>query len=642
MGKRKAIFLMGFDILAISVSYILALLIRFEGDTPEPFLNIGIFNFLIFITIKLTTYYILKLYSNIWEYASIGELLEIVAATLIANLFLVVYLILSNSIISGSITAIVCFLDILFIGGIRFLLRSIRILQYQLTKAKDFKRVLIFGAGAAGAMTLKELRSHRNLHSNPVGFIDDDPKKRGRNINGVPILGSKKDIYDICEKKDIDEIVIAVPSAKGSEIRKIIQECKKTSCKIKILPGVYELLDGKVSVSKIRDVQIEDLLGREEIHLDLEELSNFIKGKKVMVTGGGGSIGSELCRQIAIYKPEKLMVLDIYENNAYDLQNELLSKYKDLNLHVFIASVRDKDRIDEILRQERPEIIFHAAAHKHVPLMEFNPKAAIKNNVFGTLNMVKMASKYQVEKFVMISTDKAVNPTNIMGATKRIGEMIIQAFNEISSTDYVAVRFGNVLGSNGSVIPLFKKQIKEGGPLTVTDREIVRYFMTIPEACQLVMQAGSIASGGEVFVLDMGEPVKILDLARDLIRLSGFEPDVDIQVEFVGLRPGEKLYEEILLDKEKMTATCNEKIYVEKAMKFEYDDIVGYIDLLKNSLESDSKSHIRDVLKTIVPNYQPYVPEDMIEEEMLKEKPIVEEEKIKRKYKNIARERYIS
>lgn len=621
---------MGLDIIALNLSYLLALLIRFEGRVPNLLLKISFSNLIIITVIKIGIYYLSKLYSSIWEYASVSELVEICLATLLANLVSAIYITLSGITFSYSIMAIVSFLDILFIGGIRFLLRGTRLLQYRFTKRKGFKKVLIVGAGAAGAMTLKEFKRHRTLCSDPVGFIDDDPKKVGKGINGLPILGNHKDIYKICQKKNIDEIIIAIPSAKGSEIKKIINECKKTSCKTKILPGFYELIDGKVSVSKIRNVEIEDLLGRKEIHLDLKQLSKFIEGKIIMVTGGGGSIGSELCRQIATYNPKTLIVLDIYENNAYDLQNELLKKYQDLNFKLLIASVRDKTRIDEILEEERPEIIFHAAAHKHVPLMEFNPKAAIKNNVFGTLNMVKAANKYRVDKFVMISTDKAVNPTNVMGATKRICEMIIQSFNKISDTDYVAVRFGNVLGSNGSVIPLFQRQIKEGGPVTVTDEKIVRFFMTIPEACQLVLEAGSMAKGGEIFILDMGQAVKILDLAKDLIRLSGFEPDVDIKIEITGLRPGEKLYEEILLDKEKMDETCHKKIYVEKAINFEYDDIVVYLEMLKASLQSNSKEDIRKVIKNILPNYCPYVP-----------KTPVEEAKIKKEYKDIAFENNI-
>lgn len=608
MKKRKVLFLVLLDIIAINYSYILALFFRFETNIPEKFLDISIRHILIITAIKIAIFYIFKLYSSIWEYASIDELMEIVVSVILANIFVSVYVILSNMNYSRSLFFIIPIIDLFFIGGIRFLFRTFKRFRGGMKKNGDYKRVIIVGAGAAGAMTLKELRNHQDLYSKPVAFIDDDPKKKGRSINGVPVLGDRNDIYDICEKYAIDEIIIAIPSAKGKDIKEILHHCKKTKCKTKILPGMYELLDGKVNVSKIRDVQIEDLLGREEIDLNLKELSNFISGKRIMITGGGGSIGSELCRQIARYNPETLMILDIYENSVYDIQNELLRKHKDLNLKIFISSIRDINRIDEIMKEERPEIIFHAAAHKHVPLMEFNPKAAIKNNVFGTLNMVQASCKNNVKKFVMVSTDKAVNPTNVMGATKRICEMIIQTFNGISNTDFVAVRFGNVLGSNGSVIPLFKKQIAEGGPVTVTDERVVRFFMTIPEACQLVLLACSMATGGEIFVLDMGEPVRIMDLARDLIQLSGFEPEKDIPIIITGLRPGEKLYEEILLDKENMIKTRHEKIYIEEPMEFEYDKLKESMELLNKALTSNSRKEIREILKIIVPSYNPYIP----------------------------------
>lgn len=397
---------------------------------------------------------------------------------------------------------------------------------------------MIIGAGDAAALVIREFRNHVQLRSEPVAIIDDNKNKHGKIINGVKVVGGREDILEAAEKYNVDEIVIAIPSASRKDISDIIEICKQTRCKLKILPGYYELIDGKVSIKKIRDVDISDVLGREEIKTDLGQISSYIANKSVMVTGGGGSIGSELCRQIAAYGPKELIIFDIYENSAYDIQNELKRTYSNLNLKVLIGSIRDKDRLEEILKEEKPDVIFHAAAHKHVPLMEDSPKEAIKNNIFGTLNLAQLSDKYGVEKFVMISTDKAVNPTNIMGATKRVCEMIIQSLNANSSTEYVAVRFGNVLGSNGSVIPLFKKQIEEGGPVTVTHEDIIRYFMTIPEAVQLVIQAGAMANGGEIFILDMGEPVKIMDLAKDLIRLSGFEPDVDIPIKVTGLRPG--------------------------------------------------------------------------------------------------------
>lgn len=596
------------DILAINFAYAMALFIRFDGS-PEiiTYFKTASQYMIIITIIKLASFQYFKLYKSLWEYASVDEMIEIVIATLVGNAISILYLLLMSAEFPRSIYMMVPVLDMVLIGGSRFFYRVVRRIRYGIIGIGDSKRVLIVGAGAAGVMVLKEFRNHETIKSRPVVFIDDDPEKQGKNINRIPVVGNRHDIVKVCEKYYIDEIIIAMPSAKAEDRKEILNECRKTQCRTRILPGVYELLDGKIDASKIRDVEIEDLLGRDEVKLDLDKLSEFIKDKRVMVTGGGGSIGSELCRQIAKFYPRELIIIDIYENNSYDIQNELLNRYKDLNLTVIIDSVRDKPRIDEIFRNKKPEIIFHAAAHKHVPLMESNPKAAIKNNVFGTLNIVRAADKHRVKKFVLISTDKAVNPTNVMGATKRICEIIIQTYNSTSRTDYVAVRFGNVLGSNGSVVPLFKKQIAEGGPVTVTDKRIIRYFMTIPEACQLVLQAGSIASGGEIFVLDMGEPVKIIDLARDLIRLSGFEINVDIPIQVTGLRPGEKLYEEILLNKDEVTKTRYEKIYVEEPINHSYDKLMLYISMLEKSLEEDEIMRIKNTLAYIVPTYKPYM-----------------------------------
>ena len=618
MKGRRILSLLLIDIIVINLAYSLALFIKLDGN-PIILQHFHTYtkHMLIITILKVMALYYFKLYKGLWEYASIDEMIEIVGAVLIGNFLSIIYLIIVNADLPRSIYIMVPILDMALMGSSRFFYRIIKRVRYSITRPGDSKRILIIGAGAAGVMILRELRNHENLYSKTIAFIDDDHEKIGKHINRIPVVGSRNDIQKVSEKYKIDEIIIAMPSAKPKEIKAIITECKKTKCKTRILPGMYELIDGQVNVTKIRDVQIEDLLGREEVQLDLDELSNFITGKRVLVTGGGGSIGSELCRQIAKFNPEKLMILEIYENNAYDIQNELLKKYKNLNLRVFIASVRDETRINEIMEAERPQIIFHAAAHKHVPLMEDNPKAAIKNNVFGTLNVVKSADKYNVEKFVMISTDKAVNPTNVMGASKRVCEMIIQTYNSISKTEYVAVRFGNVLGSNGSVIPLFKRQIAEGGPITVTDAEVIRYFMTIPEACQLVLQAGSIAGGGEIFILDMGEPVKIIDLARDLIRLSGFEPDIDIKIEITGLRPGEKLYEEILLNSGEMIKTKHNKIYIEKPMEFSYNQLQEYLTLLRQSIKDQNPIRIRESLAYIVPEYHPYIPTTSVEELVL-------------------------
>jgi FlaA1/EpsC-like NDP-sugar epimerase len=417
-------------------------------------------------------------------------------------------------------------------------------------------------------------------------------------------VGTTTDIAKMAKSYKVDEIIISIPSADRQEIKRIVEECKHAKCSLKTLPGVYELIDGTVSIKKIRDVDIEDLLGREPVRIDIKEIADYIEDRTVMVTGGGGSIGSELCRQLAKFHVRRLIILDIYENNAYDIQNELKRNYKTLNLEVVIASVRDRKRVEEVFKKYRPEVVFHAAAHKHVPLMESNAVEAVKNNVFGTLNVAEMANKYGAHKFVLISTDKAVNPTNIMGATKRLCEMIIQSIDKVSNTEYVAVRFGNVLGSNGSVIPLFKKQILAGGPVTVTDPEIIRYFMTIPEAVQLVMQSGAIANGGEIFVLDMGDPVKIDTLARDLIKLSGFEPDVDIRIAYTGLRPGEKLYEELLMAEEGLMSSRKDKIYVTKPMSFEYEAVRKDLDNLKNSINFNSSyENVKSLLMKMVPTY---------------------------------------
>ncbi|WP_427337959.1 polysaccharide biosynthesis protein [Caloranaerobacter sp. DY30410] len=603
--KLRTIYLIIIDVVLINLAFYLAFYLRFDGILPSEYFPKYLDNILAITVIKIFVFYYFKLYKSLWKYASVEELVQIVVATVVANAAVLSYLFIKQIHLPRSIYILVTMIDMMLIGGIRF---SYRILRR--VKNRDFKissnekRIMIIGAGDAGAMVIRELKNHKELNSKPVAIIDDDEKKEGQRINGVPVLGQRWDIVSVARKKKIDEIIIAIPSASKKDIREIVEECKRTKCKLKILPGMFELIDGKVTINDIRDVQIEDLLGREQVKLNIEEISGYLKNKKVLVTGGGGSIGSELCRQIARFKPNELIILDIYENNAYDLQNELKRKYKDLNLKVVIASVREKERIEEIMERFKPDVIFHAAAHKHVPLMEDNPKEAVKNNVFGTLNVAQAADKYGVEKFVLISTDKAVNPTNVMGATKRICEMIVQSIDKVSKTEFVAVRFGNVLGSNGSVIPLFKKQIAEGGPVTVTHPEVIRYFMTIPEAAQLVIQAGAMAQGGEIFVLDMGEPVKIVDLARDLIKLSGFEPDVDIPIEFIGLRPGEKLYEELLLDEEGITSTRHEKIFIGKPTFNDYKLLIKKLDNLKNVMNSCSDDELKNYISEIVPTYK--------------------------------------
>ncbi|MTI46829.1 MAG: polysaccharide biosynthesis protein [Firmicutes bacterium] len=603
--KMRKLYLILIDIVLINLAFCIAFYLRFDGNIDMQHFNHYLDNIIAITILKIIVFNYFKLYKSLWEYASVEELGQIVIGSIVANTAVISYLFIQQVHLPRSIYILATMLDIFLIGGMRFSYRALRKVKKSDLVRKDEKRVMIIGGGDAGAMVIKELKNHTELRSKPVAIIDDNMKKEGQNINGVPVLGQRYDIMSVAIKKKIDEIIIAIPSATRKEIRVIVEECKRTKCKLKILPGMFELIDGKVSIQKIREVQIEDLLGRDEVKLNTAEISEYLEGKVVMVTGGGGSIGSELCRQIAKFSPSKLIILDIYENNAYNLQNELKRKYKDLKLEAVIASVREKNRIEDVMYRFKPDVVFHAAAHKHVPLMEANPSEAIKNNVLGTLNVVQASDKYGVKRFVMISTDKAVNPTNVMGATKRICEMVIQSIDKRSETEFVAVRFGNVLGSNGSVIPLFKKQIEEGGPVTVTHEDIIRYFMTIPEAAQLVIQAGAIARGGEIFVLDMGEPVKIMDLARDLIKLSGFEPEVEIPIEITGLRPGEKLFEELLLDEEGMESTIYEKIFIGKPIFVDYDFLTQSLNKLREIAENGRDNEIRKMLIQLVPTYTP-------------------------------------
>lgn len=606
--KRKRIFaLMFLDIILINISYVIALYIRFDGNIDGSqfmdYLATYMSHFIYITAIKVIIFLYFKLYRSAWRYASIDELMNVVVASIVSNAAVLSYMFIRQSSLPRSIYVITALIDMVLIGGVRFSFRALTNVGGDIFKQKDQKRIMIIGAGDAGAMVIREFKNHTGLNSRPVGIIDDNEKKRGQTINGVLVVGGREDIPEMVNKLRVNEIIIAMPSASKKEIGDIVRIAKTTDAKLKIVPGMFELIDGKINIKKIRDVQIEDLLGREEIKLDLKNISSYITGKVVMITGGGGSIGSELCRQIANFSPKKLVILDIYENSAYDIQNELLRIHPELNLVTVIGSIRDRKRIDFIMDRERPEVIFHAAAHKHVPLMEGSPKEAIKNNVFGTLNLAQCADHYGVERFVMISTDKAVNPTNIMGASKRVCEMIIQSINVNSKTEFVAVRFGNVLGSNGSVIPLFKKQIADGGPVTVTHEDIIRYFMTIPEAVQLVIQAGSMANGGEIFILDMGEPVRIIDLAKDLIRLSGYEPNVDMPIAVTGLRPGEKLFEELLLDEEGISDTAHEKIFIGKPTFTDYKLLLRALDEVKEVINNGSEEDVKMYIKTIVPNY---------------------------------------
>lgn len=612
MNKRiRLVLLILLDIILIIGAYYGALWLRFEGSIPTYCYEDCKNHIWIIVGIKVMVFAYFRLYRSLWEYASIEELIAICMAVFVANTASISYLVLQQTHLPRSIYIMVIGIDVLLIGGNRFAYRALRRIKHRnwVIRSPKASNVLIVGAGNAGAMIVKELKDHTKLNYKIVGLIDDNMNKHGQRLMGVKILGTVKELGDVVIDKEVDEIIIAIPSASKSDIKNIVNECKKTKAKVKILPGVYELIDGKVSIKQVRDVSIEDLLGREQVRLDTDKIGAYIKDKCIMVTGGGGSIGSELCRQIARFEPSLLIIVDIYENNAYELQNELNEVYNDfgyeeqLKLKTIIASVRDKKRMKCILERYQPDVIFHAAAHKHVPLMEDNPYEAVKNNIMGTYNMASLCHELNVPKFVLISTDKAVNPTNVMGATKRFCEMIVQGFATVSDTEFAAVRFGNVLGSNGSVIPRFKKQIEKGGPVTVTHEKIIRYFMTIPEAAQLVLQAGTMAKDGEIFILDMGEPVKIMDLARDLIKLSGFVPDEDIQILVTGLRPGEKLYEELLLEEEGISDTVHEKIYIGRPLGIAYEDILKKIQILDKTADLGAMDLLVAELRRFVPTF---------------------------------------
>ena len=555
----------------------------------------------------LLFFVIWKLYRSVWRYASANELVNIVGATACASIAQFIYCKFTDNRMPRSYSVLYFFLLTLAISCIRFGYRILRIInnkRLNLVGRDHCANVMIIGAGAGGDMILKEIENSRYLSMRAKCIIDDQPGCHGKLMRGVPIVGGRESILDAVGQYSIDEIIFAIPSASVQARKEILDICKESGCKLRTIPGTYQLINGDVSVSNLKEVDIEDLLGREPIRINTEEVLDHVSGKVILVTGGGGSIGSELCRQIAAHHPKQLIILDIYENNAYDIQQELLRKYPELNLAVLIASVRNEERINSIFETYRPNIVYHAAAHKHVPLMEDSPHEAIKNNVFGTYKVAQAADRYGTDKFVLISTDKAVNPTNIMGASKRLCEMLIQTMNCSSRTNYVAVRFGNVLGSNGSVIPLFKKQIAEGGPVTVTHPDIIRYFMTIPEAVSLVLQAGAYAKGGEIFVLDMGEPVKILDLATNLIKLSGYRVGEDIEIKFTGLRPGEKMYEELLMNEEGLKETANKMIFIGKPIEFDEEQFREQLKELEQAAV-DETSDIRAEVEKIVPTYHP-------------------------------------
>lgn len=601
----KILFLAILDFFMLQASAIGALLLRFEFKLPQPYFQVYKDYAVLMALLMFLSYVFFQLYRSLWRYASVDELVNIVLANCLGTVFVRVFIGWTGGFLPRSFYFIFFMLATASTGGIRFMYRYFRQLRtVEFSGISKKKRALIVGAGEAGDTVVREMLGNSLIKSFPVGFIDDNPQKLYMTIHGIKVLGNRRDIAEVVERESVEEIIFAIPTIDAVERKKIIDICKETHCKLRTLPGVNELIDGKVSVSNLRDVAVEDLLGRKPVDINLDEMHNYIEGKTVLVTGGAGSIGSELCRQIAKYKPLCLVIADINENASYELQRELETDYPDLNFSIAIASIRDKRRMEEIFRIYRPHKVFHAAAHKHVPLMETNQAEAVKNNVFGTLNVVDLAHKYEVKKFVMISTDKAVNPTNVMGATKRIAEKIIQAKNKESDTEFVAVRFGNVLDSSGSVIPIFKKQIAQGGPVTVTHPDIIRYFMTIPEAASLVLQAGSMAKGGEIFVLDMGDPIKIVDLAEDLIRLSGYEPGKDMLIEFTGLRPGEKLYEELLMDEEGIEQTSNKKIFIGKANHITMQSLQADLDKLRLSVEGETHGLIDTLLMKLVETYK--------------------------------------
>ncbi len=629
-SKLKIFLLVLMDAFFINIAYVTALLMRFDFNPAnlqfQSFLAIFVASALLLTLLKLIVYAVFGLYNSLWRYASTDELIKIILSCIVGNAIAVTFLVLTQHTLPRSVYFITGMLDVLFSGGVRFGYRWLRNVRYPgkftIGQSKSLreavtdaaspraeKRIMLVGAGDAGAAMIKEIQLHRDQMQRVVVAVDDNREKIGKRIAGVKIAGGRSDIPRLARKYKTEEIIIAIPTASNRTIKEIVEICHKTRCKIKILPSLIDLINEKVSITSLRDVDIEDLLGRDPVKVNLKEISGYLEGRIVLVTGAGGSIGSELCRQVARFRPRRLVLFDIYENTVFDLNNELKSRYPRLEIDTVIGSVRERERVEEVFRRYKPHVIFHAAAHKHVPLMEDCPAEAVSNNVLGTENVMDMAEKYVADKFILISTDKAVNPSSVMGATKRICEMLMQEKSKTcENTDFAAVRFGNVLGSNGSVIPTFRKQIAAGGPVTVTHPDIMRYFMTIPEAVQLVIQAGALARGGEIFILDMGEPVRIMDLAENLIRLSGLTPYEDIDIEITGLRPGEKLYEELLLAEEGIQKTTHDKIFIGHpvpasdglmALMKSEQGLEGGIDALSGMTDQQVKAWIKEM----VPNY---------------------------------------
>lgn len=587
--------------------------IRLEGQIDSRYLGQILHILPLMLVIKIATYAIFGLYNRMWRYASIYEMLVVVGAVTTGSILTYGYIKLVEPSFPRSIIFLSWLLNIVLIGGSRVWVRVVYYVLRNYKKPIEPAQVLIVGAGDAGAVIAKELQQRYHEHKKIVGFIDDDPGKSSQLLLGIKVLGKTKDVARIVQEKDVKEIIIAMPSVDGQIVRQIVNKCKATKCRVQTLPGIYELIDGQVSVRQLRKVEVEDLLRRDPVSLDVQEIASYLKNNCILVTGAGGSIGSELCRQIAKMVPKTLILLGKGENSIYEIERELRENYPELDLKAIIADVRDKERINKVFEQLRPQVVFHAAAHKHVPLMEAQPVEAVRNNVFGTRNVAQAADKFQTEIFVMVSTDKAVNPTSVMGATKRLAELTIQGINGNSKTKFVAVRFGNVLGSRGSVIPLFKSQIAKGGPLTITHPEMKRYFMTIPEASQLVLQAGSMACGGEVFVLDMGQPIKIVDMAKDLIELSGLEVDKDIKIVYSGLRPGEKLFEELLTAEEGTNSTKHRKIFKANLKQVDIAKLEKGLDLLA---ACDEAEKIIKIMSYLIPTYKSAKMIERIEKEV--------------------------
>ncbi len=614
MSTLYRVLLVIWDAVCINACSYMALFLRYDLNMGR-FLRSGITDdyplgyvatlqeLMVFNTVMtLAVFALFRLYKSLWRYAGINEVLSIALACGVSGVLHFLTVFGTYRRMPRSYFLIYMLLLFILTLVVRFSYRIVRLIYKSNIHGKGMRTTLIIGAGEACNIVIRELKMSDNLDSHICGIIDDDKAKHGTYIQGIRVLGGRDEIVAVAEENEVNEIIVAMPSASRKQISEILEICQQTESDLKIVPGVYQFVNGEAAIEKIRPVQIEDLLGREPVNINLDAVINYVRDKVILVTGGGGSIGSELCRQIAANHPKMLIIFDIYENNAYDIQQELRRRYPSLHLEVLIGSVRNSSRIDKIFAEYRPDIVYHAAAHKHVPLMEDSPNEAVKNNVFGTYKTALAADRYGAKKFVLISTDKAVNPTNIMGATKRVCEMIVQELNKRSATDYVAVRFGNVLGSNGSVIPLFKKQIEEGGPVTVTDKRIIRYFMTIPEACRLVMEAGVLAKGGEIFVLDMGNPVKIDDLARKLIKLSGYVPDRDIKIKYTGLRPGEKLYEEMLMDEEGLQSTENSLIHIGKPLVFDGDAFLERLNGLYQEAYSETED-MKELIAELVPTY---------------------------------------